>query len=68
MLVEDGNDIKAYEIKAGRTANTSYFKNLIYWNKLNQNNTQSTVIYGGDLSQDISGCRLISWKEMVSEF
>lgn len=68
LLVEDGNDIKAYEIKAGRTANTSYFKNLIYWNKLNQNNTQSTVIYGGDLSQDISGCRLISWKEMVSEF
>lgn len=68
LLVEDGNNLRAYEIKAGRTANASYFKNLIYWNKLKGNNTQSTVIYGGDLSQSISGCRLKSWKEIISEF
>lgn len=68
LLVEDGNDIKAYEIKAGRTANTSYFKNLIYWDKLNGSTSKSTVIYGGELSQTISGYNLISWKEMVSEF
>jgi predicted AAA+ superfamily ATPase len=68
LLVEDGGDIKAYEIKAGRTANTSYFKNLIYWDKLNGSKTKGAVIYGGDISQPVSGNTLKSWKELVSEF
>jgi len=68
LLVEDGQAIKAYEIKAGRTANTSYFKNLMYWDKLSGSKIKSTVIYGGDLSQTTPGGILKSWREMVSEF
>jgi len=68
LLIEDGQDLKAYEIKAGRTANASYFRNLLYWDKLNGSKMNSSVIYGGDLSQATAGGKLKSWKEMISEF
>lgn len=68
LLVEDGEDIKAYEIKAGRTANTSYFKNLLYWDKLSGGKTKSTVIYGGDINQTTSNGILKSWKEIGTGF
>ena len=68
LLVEGGEAIKAYEIKAGRTANTSYFKNLTYWDKLSGSKSKSTVIYGGDINQTTSGGTLKSWREIVSEF
>jgi uncharacterized protein len=68
LLVEDGEEIKAYEIKAGRTANFSYFKNLAYWDKLTGNKIKGTVIYGGDLNQSTPGGLLKSWRELISEF
>lgn len=68
LLVEDGEDMSAYEIKAGRTANTSYFKNLVYWNKLAGSKTKGTVIYGGDLNQPTPNGLLKSWRELASGF
>jgi uncharacterized protein len=68
LMVEDGETLKAYEIKSGRTANTSYFKNLVYWDKLSGSKIKSTVIYGGDISQTTPGGMLKSWKELVTEF
>jgi hypothetical protein len=68
LLIEDGPDSTAYEIKAGRTANTSYFKNLVYWNRLAGSKTKGTVIYGGDLNQPTPNGLLKSWRELASGF
>lgn len=68
LLVEEGDSFKAYEIKAGRTFNTSYFKNLVYFDKLIGGNMDSSVIYGGDISQATPSGILKSWRGMVTEF
>jgi predicted AAA+ superfamily ATPase len=68
LLVEDGEDLKAYEIKAGRTSNPSFFKNLIYLNKLSGKKIDSTVIYGGEDSQVTQHGILKSWKALATEF
>lgn len=68
LLIEDGQDLKTYEIKAGRTANTSYFTNLEHWNKISGSKAKGTVIYGGDIAQSTSAGVLKSWKELVTEF
>ena len=48
-LVDNGNDIIALELKASKTANLSFVKNLDYWNLLSQNNpSNSFVVYGGN--------------------
>lgn len=67
LLITDGQGMKSYEIKAGRTANTSYFQNLKSWNKLTGGN-ESAVIYGGDITQVMPEGKLKSWKELVEEF
>lgn len=51
LIIEDGQTLRAYEIKAGRTANASFFTNLMAWEKLSGSAIESTVIYGGDISQ-----------------
>lgn len=69
LLIEEGTSLKAYEIKAGRTANMEYFKNLKYWNKLSGRRQEDcTVIYGGDINQSAPGGMLKSWRELISEF
>jgi hypothetical protein len=68
LLVEDGDDLRAYEIKAGRTVNPSFFQNLIYWKKLGGRATKSTIIYGGDLTTTTPSAELMSWNDLISEF
>lgn len=66
LIVEDGGVLHAYEVKAGRTANTEYFKNLMYWSKLSGfDPNDNTVIYGGDLNQHTSNGHLLGWQELV---
>ena len=51
------------EIKAGMTINTSFFENLLYWNKLAHALPEDNVIvYGGDESQTRSNGRVYSWR------
>ena len=69
LLVEEGMTFRAYEIKAGRTANSEYFKNLKYWSKLSGRMPEDcTVIYGGDLNQSTAYGQLKSWKELLDYF
>ena len=65
LLIEDGKKIYAYEIKAGQTANTDYFKNLAYWSKLSKDHKDNTVIYGGDYEQKLPYGKLESWKRLT---
>ncbi|MFZ5972992.1 MAG: ATP-binding protein [Bacteroidota bacterium] len=68
LIIEDGQTLKAYEIKAGRTANASFFTNLMAWEKLSGSAIESTVIYGGDISQQVQNVSLKGWREMVNGF
>lgn len=69
LLIEEGTNLKAYEIKAGRTANHEYFKNLKYWSTLSGKKSEDCyVIYGGDLNQTTPGGQLKGWKDMITEF
>ncbi len=68
LVIEDGQNLKAYEIKAGRTTNSSFFTNLSAWEKLVATNVNSTVIYGGDSNQMVQHTALKGWKEIATEF
>lgn len=46
LLIENGNNLDAYEIKSGKTINQSFFKGLDYLKKINPK-TNLSVIYGG---------------------
>ena len=66
LMIEDGLALKAYEIKAGRTYNFSYFKNLTYWRKLSGGKVEDcSVIYGGEIHQTTKEGRLLNWKEIA---
>lgn len=67
LLVEDATLIRAYEVKAGRTGNREYFRNLIHWSKLSGlNPADNTVVYGGDLNEHTRNGHLLGWKELVT--
>ncbi|MBS1558369.1 MAG: ATP-binding protein [Bacteroidetes bacterium] len=65
LIIEDGKKIAAYEIKAGQTSNTEYFKNLKYWSQLSDQHRDNTVIYGGDFEHRLPYGRLESWKRLL---
>ncbi|MBS1489062.1 MAG: ATP-binding protein [Bacteroidetes bacterium] len=65
LIIEDGKKIAAYEIKAGQTSNTDYFKNLKYWSQLSKDHWDNTVIYGGDYEQKLPYAKLESWKKLL---
>ncbi|HFA47600.1 MAG TPA: ATP-binding protein [Bacteroidetes bacterium] len=65
VLVDNGLELKPYEIKSGQTMSSTYFKNLVYWEKLT-GNSNGTVIYGGDDNHTGSkGYSIVSWKEVA---
>lgn len=67
LVIEDGEIMRAFEVKAGRTANSGYFKNLNYWSKLSGlDKNDNTVIYGGDLNQNTKEGRLLGWRGLAT--
>jgi uncharacterized protein len=66
LLVQSGNDLKAYEIKSGQTFNPSFFNNLTYWQGLSGEKAENcAVIYGGDHSFNTSNGQLIGWRDWM---
>ena len=60
-----GKDLVPVEMKAGRTVNKDYFKEIAYWNTLSGNTPdRSFVVYGGDQSQQRTGGRLIGYAHL----
>lgn len=65
LLVEDGMQMQALEIKAGQTFSPDYFKNLDYWSALSETPVSHRfVVYGGDESRQLSKGKLVSWNAM----
>lgn len=63
-LINMGGVLKAIEVKAGETVNSSYFKSLNKWSELSKIDYHNNyVVYGGDKSQKRSQGNLISWSD-----
>ncbi|MDB5013619.1 MAG: superfamily protein [Daejeonella sp.] len=64
IIIDNAGELMPIEIKSGKTINTDYFKNIIYYNKL-RNTDSGLVVYNGDQGQKRSnGIEVINWKEM----
>lgn len=66
LIVEQGGDITAYEIKSSMTMNHQHFSNLRYWQNLSGESTDNlNVIFGGDANCKTADGNYISWKNLV---
>ncbi len=65
LLVEQGGDLNAYEIKSSMTMNKQHFSNLKYWQNLSGESTDKlNVIFGGDTNYKTADGNYISWKNL----
>ncbi len=65
IIEYQGRDLIPVEMKAGRTANKDYFKDITYWNALSGNTAdRSFVVYGGDQSQQRPAGRLVGYENL----
>lgn len=66
VLVHNGTSQHAVEIKSSQTIATPFFKGLLYWGKLSQQQG-GTVLYGGSENQIRSnGLQVLSWRESAT--
>ncbi len=64
IIIDNGDTLVPVEIKAGKTINNEFFKNLLYWNALS-GMKKGYLIYTGDEQQKRSnGIEVISLAEM----
>jgi len=66
LIVEQGGNLTAYEIKSSMTMNNQYFSNLKYWQNLSGESTDKlNVIFGGDTNYKTADGNYISWKNLT---
>ncbi len=69
LIIDNNDKIIPIEIKAGKTFNYDFLKNLLYWNKLTKNKKENNfVIYGGEKSYKTSNANIISWENLKEIF
>lgn len=65
LLIDRGMNIYPFEIKAGRTIHSKFFKGLKYFNEISGTPLDhSYLIYGGDEKQERSSGNVIGWKHL----
>ena len=63
LLVEDGVNLRAYEIKSAATLRSDFFDGLDAFSKLSGiPKDASAVVFGGDADFQTSDGRFISWR------
>ncbi len=67
IIIENGTSLLPVEIKAGKTINTDFFKNLIYWNRLSDG-LKAVVIYAGSQEEErTNGIAVVNWFNMITK-
>lgn len=61
LIIENGQELQAVEIKAGATLNSGYFQNLNKWDRIAGNPAIKTLIYSGDSELTTKGIQVIQW-------
>ncbi len=64
ILLEFGNEILPIEIKAGKTVNSDYFKNISFFRKINPSCKKAALIYGGDQTYIQNDTWIVSYKDI----
>lgn len=68
-VIEQGQQLTAVEIKAGKTINTSFIDGLAYWNSLSGNDSErSFLVYGGAEKQKRKGVAVLGWQDVQNVF
>lgn len=67
LLCDFGTHVDAIEVKAGKTYATDFFRNIVYYRKLNSRCKRGIVVYGGDRSQKIQDNQLVSYREVAQD-
>ena len=63
LLLEEGENLKAIEIKSGETINSDFFKGLTYFGNLSRLSTEKLfLIYGGTKNYKRAAAKVLSWK------
>jgi len=63
LVIENGNDLKAVEIKSGSTFKPDFLKGLKNWQKISGISSQNTsLVYGGDEDLILNDINIFSWK------
>ncbi|HEY85115.1 MAG TPA: ATP-binding protein [Chloroflexi bacterium] len=65
-LLAERNTLIPVEIKSGKTAVSSYFKNINYWRRLG-GNAEGYVVYGGDTTLRTKDGLLLSWRDIIED-
>lgn len=66
LLIEEGAQLKAVEIKAGKTISTDFTKNLYaFQNLAGAESVQLFLVYGGDVTQPRSTLQVLPWNRSV---
>lgn len=68
LVLDFGNKVEAVEIKAGKTYATDFFKNVVYYRKLNAQCRRGVVVYGGDKGQLVQQNQLVSYRDIGEGF
>jgi predicted AAA+ superfamily ATPase len=64
LVIDNGDKLIPVEIKAGKTINQDFFKNLLYWARLSKM-SKGYLIYAGSQEQERSnGIEVINWKSI----
>ncbi|MBP9726264.1 MAG: ATP-binding protein [Gammaproteobacteria bacterium] len=66
VLIEQGAQLIPVEIKSGKTIASDYFDSLEYWSTLSQQSQiTSWLIYAGNVSQERSKAKVLSWSDIA---
>lgn len=68
LILDNGSSTLLYEIKAGMTVNSDFFKGLNYLSSLNNDTENSFLVYGGEKSYTREGINILSWKDVPGKF
>ena len=66
LLVDNGETLLPIEIKSGKTINSDFFRNLLYWNELSGMKKGYLVYAGTETQKRSNGLEIIGWKDLVN--
>lgn len=64
LLEDDGGKLMAVEVKLGQTLSDGMVANIKYFQKLSEEKVEGVLVYGGDESQNRSGWKVRSWRNL----
>jgi uncharacterized protein len=66
VVVDNGDALIPVEIKAGKTINNEFFKNLLYWNNLSGMHKGYLIYIGDEQQQRSNGIEVVNWRNISS--